>query len=143
MFPFLSRPPYCESEVYHDAVSIGETRLLDAVCCIIPGSADCCVEPCFCVPPALGRQEETRITQVADPWGGSYMMESLTEDMVQAAEAIIDEVSPRPLKAQGAAFTCFCPLEDIPGICQPGSHTSVHARCIALEEFFFALRRGK
>ncbi|CAM9104454.1 unnamed protein product, partial [Hapterophycus canaliculatus] len=37
-------------------------------------------------------QEETRITQVADPWGGSYMMESLTEDMVQAATEIIDEV---------------------------------------------------
>ncbi|CAN0200655.1 unnamed protein product [Ectocarpus sp. 6 AP-2014] len=37
-------------------------------------------------------QEETRITQVADPWGGSYMMESLTEDMVQAAKDIIDEV---------------------------------------------------
>lgn len=39
------------------------------------------------------RQEETRITQVADPWGGSYMMESLTEDMVQAATEIINEVS--------------------------------------------------
>eukprot|EP00752_Nemacystus_decipiens_P007723 g6905.t1 len=37
-------------------------------------------------------QEETRITQVADPWGGSYMMESLTEDMVQGAKEIIDEV---------------------------------------------------
>lgn len=41
---------------------------------------------------AYARQEETRITQVADPWGGSYMMESLTEDMVQAAKKIIDEV---------------------------------------------------
>eukprot|EP00903_Cladosiphon_okamuranus_P019154 g17617.t3 len=37
-------------------------------------------------------QEETRITQVADPWGGSYMMESLTEDMVQGAQEIIEEV---------------------------------------------------
>jgi len=37
-------------------------------------------------------QEETRITQVADPWGGSYMMESLTEDMIQGAKEIIDEV---------------------------------------------------
>lgn len=37
-------------------------------------------------------QEETRITQVADPWGGSYMMESLTQDMVDAATSIIDEV---------------------------------------------------
>lgn len=56
--------------------------------------------PCFRVTPALGSQEETRITQVADPWGGSYMMESLTEDMVQAAEAIIEEVSPCPLNTQ-------------------------------------------
>lgn len=45
--------------------------------------------------PCLNReiQEETSITHVADPWGGSYMMESLTEDMVQAAKGIIDEVS--------------------------------------------------
>lgn len=41
---------------------------------------------------ALFFQEETRITQVADPWGGSYMMESLTQDMVDTASAIIDEV---------------------------------------------------
>lgn len=41
---------------------------------------------------ARASQEETRITQVADPWGGSYMMESLTEDMVQGAKEIIDEV---------------------------------------------------
>lgn len=46
----------------------------------------------FPVPVASASQEETRITQVADPWGGSYMMESLTEDMVQAAKDIIDEV---------------------------------------------------
>lgn len=37
-------------------------------------------------------QEETQITKVADPWGGSYMMESLTEDLVQAAMEIINEV---------------------------------------------------
>jgi len=30
-------------------------------------------------------QEETAITQVADPWGGSYMMEKLTQDMVDGA----------------------------------------------------------
>lgn len=38
-------------------------------------------------------QEETHITKVADPWGGSYMMESLTEDLVQAATEIINEVT--------------------------------------------------
>lgn len=48
--------------------------------------------PVGCVLVAFAHQEETRITQVADPWGGSYMMESLTEDMVQAAKEIIDEV---------------------------------------------------
>jgi methylmalonyl-CoA mutase len=37
-------------------------------------------------------QEETGICKVADPWGGSYMMESLTDDMVTEAMKIIDEV---------------------------------------------------
>ena len=30
-------------------------------------------------------QEETHITKVADPWGGSYMMESLTDELVRSA----------------------------------------------------------
>ena len=34
-------------------------------------------------------QEETHITRVIDPWGGSYMMEALTEDLVREAYAII------------------------------------------------------
>jgi methylmalonyl-CoA mutase len=37
-------------------------------------------------------QEETHITAVADPWGGSYMMESLTNELVASAKAVIDEV---------------------------------------------------
>ena len=37
-------------------------------------------------------QEETHITNVIDPWAGSYMMESLTQDMIDAAWAIIEEV---------------------------------------------------
>ena len=37
-------------------------------------------------------QEETHITQVVDPWAGSYMMERLTQDMVDKAWAIIEEV---------------------------------------------------
>jgi methylmalonyl-CoA mutase len=37
-------------------------------------------------------QEETQITQVADPWGGSYMMETLTTQLAQAAKEIIEEV---------------------------------------------------
>jgi methylmalonyl-CoA mutase len=37
-------------------------------------------------------QEETHITNVVDPWGGSYMMEKLTQDMADTAWAIIEEV---------------------------------------------------
>ena len=37
-------------------------------------------------------QEETHITHVIDPWAGSYMMEKLTQDMADAAWAIIEEV---------------------------------------------------
>ena len=37
-------------------------------------------------------QEETHITSVADPWGGSYMMEPLTQDMADAAWVLIEEV---------------------------------------------------
>ena len=37
-------------------------------------------------------QEETQITQVADPWGGSFMMEKLTSDLHDAALEIVNEV---------------------------------------------------
>ena len=37
-------------------------------------------------------QEETGICKVADPWGGSYMMESLTDEMYEAALKIIKEI---------------------------------------------------
>ncbi len=37
-------------------------------------------------------QEETHITNVVDPWAGSYMMEKLTQDMADNAWAIIEEV---------------------------------------------------
>jgi len=37
-------------------------------------------------------QEETHITNVIDPWAGSYMMERLTQDMADAAWKIIEEV---------------------------------------------------
>eukprot|EP00756_Hemistasia_phaeocysticola_P038921 Hpha_TRINITY_DN16789_c0_g6::TRINITY_DN16789_c0_g6_i1::g.80398::m.80398/K01847/MUT; methylmalonyl-CoA mutase len=37
-------------------------------------------------------QEETGITKVVDPWAGSYMMESLTDELVNEAMTIIDEV---------------------------------------------------
>ncbi len=37
-------------------------------------------------------QEETGITDVIDPWGGSYMMESLTNDISDKAWSLIEEV---------------------------------------------------
>ena len=37
-------------------------------------------------------QEETQITRVIDPWAGSYMMESLTQQMADKAWEIIGEV---------------------------------------------------
>src|SRR5690606_1261073 len=37
-------------------------------------------------------QEETHITNVIDPWAGSYMMEKLTQDMADAAWKIIEVV---------------------------------------------------
>lgn len=37
-------------------------------------------------------QEETGITDVVDPWGGSYMMESLTQEMADKAWGLIEEV---------------------------------------------------
>ncbi|KAJ5080514.1 methylmalonyl-coa mutase [Anaeramoeba ignava] len=37
-------------------------------------------------------QEETHICNVADPWGGSFMMEKLTDDLCQKAMEIINEI---------------------------------------------------
>lgn len=40
-------------------------------------------------------QEETGITKVVDPWGGSYMMESLTQEIADKAWAIIEDITAR------------------------------------------------
>lgn len=37
-------------------------------------------------------QEETGITNVIDPWGGSYMMETLTNELIEKAEKLINEI---------------------------------------------------
>lgn len=37
-------------------------------------------------------QEETGIPHIIDPWGGSYMMESLTDDVYEEARKVIDEI---------------------------------------------------
>ena len=40
-------------------------------------------------------QEETGITKVVDPWGGSYMMESLTQALADKAWEMIEEIEQR------------------------------------------------
>lgn len=37
-------------------------------------------------------QEETGISRVVDPWGGSYLMERLTDDLAESAWSVIQEV---------------------------------------------------
>ncbi|CAK8672675.1 methylmalonyl-CoA mutase, mitochondrial-like [Clavelina lepadiformis] len=37
-------------------------------------------------------QEETGIPHIVDPWGGSYMMENLTDDIYDAALKVIEEI---------------------------------------------------
>ncbi|ESO96347.1 hypothetical protein LOTGIDRAFT_227052 [Lottia gigantea] len=37
-------------------------------------------------------QEESGVAKVADPWGGSHMMECLTDDIYQAAKTLINEI---------------------------------------------------
>ena len=37
-------------------------------------------------------QQETGITKVIDPWGGSYMMEALTDEMYNESLKIIEEI---------------------------------------------------
>jgi methylmalonyl-CoA mutase len=46
-------------------------------------------------------QEETGIPAVCDPWGGSYMMEALTKELVDEATKIIEEV-----EAKGGMTKC-------------------------------------
>lgn len=40
-------------------------------------------------------QEESTITHVVDPWGGSYFMEHLTDELANRAEAIIQDIDQR------------------------------------------------
>lgn len=37
-------------------------------------------------------QEETNITKVVDPWGGSYMMETLTHNLIEKVEGLLEEI---------------------------------------------------
>jgi len=37
-------------------------------------------------------QEETKITSVIDPWGGSYLMESLTNEISKKAKSLMNEI---------------------------------------------------
>ncbi len=48
-------------------------------------------------------QEETHVCNVVDPWGGSYLMEKLTQDMADKAWAIMGEVEARGGMTQAVA----------------------------------------
>lgn len=37
-------------------------------------------------------QQETGVTKVIDPWAGSYMMESLTDELYNEALKIVEEI---------------------------------------------------
>lgn len=51
-------------------------------------------------------QEESGIPKVADPWGGSHMMEALTDDVYNTALKVChgDKQPARPSKAIRAVF---------------------------------------
>lgn len=53
------------------------------------------------------------MTKVADPWGGSYMMEALTQDLVQGAMKVIEEVRHTGHQAAASAVDLgdFCDLK--------------------------------
>ena len=40
-------------------------------------------------------QEESTLTRVVDPWGGSYFMESLTDELARRAQTVIDDIEQR------------------------------------------------
>ena len=48
-------------------------------------------------------QHETGVTDVIDPWGGSYFMESLTAELAGEARALIDEIESRGGMTQAVA----------------------------------------
>ena len=48
-------------------------------------------------------QEETGITDVIDPWGGSYMMESLTQSIADRAWELIEEIEEKGGMAKAVA----------------------------------------
>ena len=41
---------------------------------------------------SLFLQEETGMTKVIDPWGGSYYVEALTDELIERAWALIEEI---------------------------------------------------
>jgi methylmalonyl-CoA mutase len=52
-------------------------------------------------------QEEAGLTQVIDPWGGSYMLESLTHELAEEAWAIFQEIEEKHNESQEAlCYVC-------------------------------------
>lgn len=62
----------------------------------------------YCHPGLIRAQEESGIPKVVDPLGGSYLIESLTDELEREARKIIDEVEAMggmtKAIATGAAF---------------------------------------
>lgn len=56
-------------------------------------------------------QEESGIPKVADPWGGSHMMEALTEDVYNTALKVLKKTQPEILNI--GAFERCCNLQVI------------------------------
>ena len=56
-------------------------------------------------------QEETGITGVVDPWGGSFFMERLTHDLAARARAILDEID--AVGGMSAAISAGLPMRKI------------------------------
>ena len=73
-------------------------------------------------------QEETGITDVADPWGGSYMMESLTDQLAKAENGDGDGDVMSWTKLEGMYNMASTNLASFPLLCYerlltPGTHT--------------------
>lgn len=66
-------------------------------------------------------QEESGIPKVADPWGGSHMMEALTDDVYNTALKVwlwdlldgLNSFALHPASASDPACVCWCCRADI------------------------------
>eukprot|EP00755_Sulcionema_specki_P005223 Sspe_Gene.32166::Locus_15789_Transcript_1_3_Confidence_0.500_Length_2812::g.32166::m.32166/K01847/MUT; methylmalonyl-CoA mutase len=81
-------------------------------------------------------QEETQITKTVDPWGGSFMMEKLTNDLMDEAMKIIDEV-----EAKGGMTKCVA--EGMPKLRIEDSAATKQARIDSGQEVIVGVNKYK